>query len=116
VYLNVTLLGVEIPSTIQILIISTLSLLAIIQALLTYVQSSKTTYLVYNNRIQLGQQYVMFNSVQNLSLTKNVFDSLFNTGTIKINELKLTGIANPAQVHAYLNQMLTYSRNQYNQI
>ena len=44
IFLNVYLLGISIPGSINLLITAVLALLVIIQALLTYLQTSKTQY------------------------------------------------------------------------
>ncbi|MBN2421217.1 hypothetical protein JXB27_02970 [Candidatus Woesearchaeota archaeon] len=114
--INVYLLNMRIPGTINFLIFAVMVLLAIIQSLLSYVQTSKTAYLVYKNRIQAGSDYVMFNSVQTISESKNFFDSLFGTGTIKINNLKMKSVPNIEQTFNYIKQLMQYSRTQYNQM
>ena len=116
--LNVYLLNISIPTSINILIIIVLVLLIIIQVLLTYLQTSKTRYSIYKNRIQIEgvkQEYVMFNSIQEIKMKRGFFDRMFNTGTIIIepSKLKITSIPDFNQTMAYLNQMVQYSRMQY---
>ena len=115
--LNVFLLGISIPASINILISVTIALLVITQALLTYVQTSKVQYSVYANRIQIegpNPIYVMFNSIQDIQTKKNVLDNIFSTGTIVAGpNVELVGIPNFDQTTAYIKQMLQYSRAQY---
>ena len=119
ILINVTLLGVAIPGSINMLIAATLSLLVIIQALLTYLQISKTRYTVYKNRIQIEgakQQYFMFNVIQELNIKKNFLDRALGTGTVMIDpKTKLKAVPNFDQTFVYLKQLLQYSRMQYNQ-
>lgn len=114
--INVYLLGISIPTTVNILIFSIMLLLAIIQSLLTYVQASKTVYLIYKNRVQSGSDYVMFNNVQDISVVKNMFDGFFGTGTVKINSMKLNAVPNIDQTSGYIKQLMQYSRTQYNEM
>ena len=101
------------------LIAATLSLLVIIQALLTYLQISKTRYSVYKNRIQIEgtkEQYFMFNVIQELNIKKNFLDRALGTGTVMIDpKTKLKAVPNFDQTFVYLKQLLQYSRMQYNQ-
>ena len=119
ILLNINLLRIFIPPTINVLIISVLALLVAIQALLSYLQTSKTQYSVYKNRIQIEgpkQQYIMFNTVQGINTSKNVFDSMLNTGTLIIEpKIKIQAIPDFDRNFAYLNQMIQYARTQYNQ-
>ncbi len=120
ILLNVTLLGVKIPGSIQILIVSVLVLLVIVQGLLTYVQTSKIQYSVYKNRIQIEgakPEYIMFNTIQSVQPKKTFFDKIFNTGTIVIEpKKKISGIPNFDQTFGYLQQMIQYARMQYQQV
>ena len=117
--LNVYLLRIRIPSSINTLIFAVLGLLVIIQALLSYLQTSKTQYLVYRNRIQIEgpkQQYIMFNTIQGIKISKNIFDRMLNTGTIIIEpKIKIQAIPNFDQNYVYLNQMMQFARTQYSQ-
>lgn len=117
--INVSLLGLNIPTTINWLIAAVLSLLILIQGMLTYVQASKTQYFIFRNRVELpGTKpiYVMFNTVQEIKRKKNFLDKMFNTGTIILGpNIKLKGIPNFEQTLAYITQMVQYSRTQYNQ-
>jgi hypothetical protein len=117
VYLNIMLLGISIPLTINILIVATLLLLAVIQALMTYLQTSKTRYSVYRNRIQVDgakQEYIMFNAIPELKAHKNFLDNLFGTGSIIVGpKKKFMAIPNFNQNFNYINQLMQYSRTQY---
>ena len=118
--INVFLLRVSIPGSINILIISILILLVVMQGLLTYVQSSKLRYLVYKNRIQIEgakQEYIMFNTIQELKHKRNFFDKMFNTGTLVIGPKKnIIAVPNFDQNFLYISQMIQYSRMQYNRL
>ncbi len=114
---NVYLLGVSTPLSIKILIMAVLSLLVVIQALLSYVSSTKTKYLVYKNKIQIEgikPVYVMFNTVQELKAKRNIFDKFFKTGTIVAGDVKIKAVPNFDSVFMYVKQMVQYSRTQYN--
>lgn len=117
---NSYLLGMTIPGSVNILIIAVLVLLVIIQASLTYLQVSKTQYLVYSNRIQiegLKKEYIMFNAMEDIKAKRNVFDRLLNTGTAALTQkIKLKAIPNFDQTFVYLKQMIQYSRMQYNRL
>ncbi len=118
--LNIYLLGIQVPGSITVLIFSVLGLLVIMQALLTYVRTSHTKYYVYKNRIQfVGQKenYIMFNTVNDIKLSKNFIDTFFRTGTITMQpNLTIKGITNPEQTFTYLKQMTDYARGLYNRI
>ena len=108
ILINVTLLGVSIPGSINILIAAVLGLSVIVQSLLTYLQASKMQYSIYRNRIQIEgakQQYFMFNVIQELNFKKNFLDT----------KTRLKAISNFDQTFVYLKQLLQYSRMQYNQ-
>ncbi|MEK6887032.1 MAG: hypothetical protein AABW88_04315 [Nanoarchaeota archaeon] len=119
ILINVTLLGIAIPTGINILIVAVLGLLVVIQALLTYLQASKTRYEIYKNRIQIEgakQQYFMFSVIQELKFKKSFLDKALGTGTLIIDpKTKLKAIPNFEQTFVYLKQLLQYSRMQYNQ-
>jgi hypothetical protein len=120
IYINIYLLNIQIPQNIQILIITVLGLLVMIQVLLTYVQTSKIRYSIYRNRVQIetaNPKYLMFNTIQDIQIKKNIFDNIFKTGTIILQpELKLEFVPNIDQTYSYLKQMIQYSRTQYNQM
>ncbi|MBS3115074.1 PH domain-containing protein [Candidatus Woesearchaeota archaeon] len=119
ILINVTLLGISIPGSINILIAAVLGLSVIVQSLLTYLQASKMQYSIYRNRIQIEgakQQYFMFNVIQELNFKKNFLDRMLGTGTIVIDpKTRLKAISNFDQTFVYLKQLLQYSRMQYNQ-
>ena len=119
ILLNVTLLRIFIPGTINMLIISVLALLVVMQVLLSYLQASKTHYSIYKNRIQIEgpkQQYIMFSTIQSMKASKNIFDNMLNTGTLVIEpKIKITAIPNFDQNYQYLNQMIQFARAQYSQ-
>ena len=110
------MLGIEIPSGINILIAAVLGLLIVIQALLTYLQTSKTQYSVYKNRIQIEgmkQQYFMFDGIQELRFKKTFLDKALGTGTLVIDpKTKLKAVPNFDQTFVYLKQLMQYSRIQ----
>jgi uncharacterized membrane protein YdbT with pleckstrin-like domain len=120
IVINISLLGVSIPGEINILIFAVLALLVIMQSLLTYVQTAHLRYYVYKNRIQtIGKKegYVMFNSIQDMRMTKNILDDIFGTCSIKIQpDFVMKGLQTPDQTYAYLKQMMDYARSQYNNI
>ncbi len=116
IFINVSLLNIEIPGTINILIISVIALLVFIQALLSYLQTSKTTYSIYKDRLQIDEKYMMFSSIQEMKEKRNFIDRFFDTGTLIIGKTKVTAIPNFAQTIIYLKQMVQYSRTQYNQL
>jgi len=114
--INISLLEMNIPDNIRILIFAVLALLVTIQIVLTYLQTSKTQYSVYDNRIQIEgikQEYLMFNSILELNYKKNYLDMMFKTGTLVIGKTKLKAIPNFDQTFVYLKQLVNYSRNQY---
>lgn len=117
---NSYLLGIAIPGSINILIIAILALLVIIQGSLTYLQASKTQYLVYSNRIQiegLKKYYIMFNALQDIKAKRNIFDRLLNTGTAVLTQkIKLKAMPNFDQTFTYLKEMIQYTRMQYNRL
>lgn len=117
ILINVSLLGINVPEGVNILILAVLLLLVIIQGLMTYVQASKAMYAIYRNRLQIEgtkAQYVLFNAVQDVKQEKNFFDKLFKTATIHITpNLTLRGVPHGDQTFAYIQQMVTYGRNQY---
>lgn len=117
--INVFLLGIEIPGSVKILLISVLALLVVIQGLLTYVQSSKLQYFIYKNRIQIDPkgEYAMFNSISDVNQKKNFFDDIFHTGTLVLGtKMRLNAVPNIEQTFMYVKQMSQYSKTQYNQV
>jgi hypothetical protein len=118
--LNVALLGVRIPNTIRLLIAAVLGLLVVIQALLSYLQTAKTQYAIYRNRVQIEgakQGYVMFSTIQEVKQKRNFFDKLFNTASLVfVPGLELPAVSNYDQLNAYVQQMMQYSRMQYQQV
>ena len=117
--LNVALLGLRIPTNIRLLIAAILTLLVVIQSLLSYLQAAKTQYSIYRNRVQIegGKSgYVMFNTVQEVKQKRTFFDKVFNTGTLVfVPGLELHAVPNYEQMNAYMQQMVQYSRMQYSQ-
>jgi hypothetical protein len=115
IYFNAKVaLSTDIPAYINLLIFAFLIVLIGTQAILYHVKFGKYQYLFYTNRVEFDgkkQSNFMFGDFQDVKLNQNVFDKMFDTGSIVLSKAFSIGpISNVAQIKSYLEQLVTYYR------
>jgi len=113
ILVNLYLLRISTPKYVTILIWVILGIMILLQVILTYVETSKKSYLVFSNRIETQkQQPLFFANVVSSKIKKGFFDTLFSTGSI-VFEPKFTikNIKSPEEIHDYLIKLINYSKN-----
>ncbi|MFC1723299.1 hypothetical protein ACFL0V_04115 [Nanoarchaeota archaeon] len=114
IFVNAKLLNFEIPSFVAVFIILVLVVMVVVQSVLNYVRFQKYRYLFYTNRIDYeGKKPAtfLFANFQQVELKQNIFDKMFNTGSIKLSkEFSIGPIANVQQIKAYMEQLVQYYR------
>ncbi len=116
ILLNVSLLEIAIPFSVNILIVVVLVILILLETMLTFIRLSKIQYIFYSNRMQVvgpKPQYVMFSTVSSVTSSQNLFDKIFNTGTIMLGTYKMTAIGDLAANLEYMQKLVQSSRYQY---
>ena len=113
ILINLYLLRISMPSYVTILIWVILGIMILLQVILTYVRTSKKSYLVFSNRIETPkQQPLLFANIASSKIKKGFFDGFFSTGSIIFEpKFAIKNIKSPEEIHAYLSKLINYSRN-----
>ncbi len=113
ILVNLYLLRISTPGYVTILIWVMLGIVIFLQVILTYVKTSKKTYLVFSNRIETQKQHpLFFANIVSSKIKKGFFDSFFGTGSIAFEpKFMIKSIKSPEEIHDYLGKLISYSRN-----
>ena len=110
VRLNLHLMELEMPASINFLVIIILILLLVLQLFFTFRKTSKASYKFYPDRIEFPGKKpltVFLINITNVTLKKDVFDKMFNTGTIVLEPgMKIKGVGNFDQVYTYVQKLV----------
>ncbi|HII71733.1 TPA: hypothetical protein HA265_03180 [Candidatus Woesearchaeota archaeon] len=112
IYINAKLLNIQIPVIVTVLIVAVLLVMISVQGILYYVQFQKYKYMFFTNRVDYeGKKPATFlyANFTEAKLKQNLFDKIFNTGSIILNkEFSLGPISNVTQIKTYLEQLVQY--------
>ena len=116
IYLNVKLiLKMSIPAYINLFIFAFLILLVVSQVIIYHVRFGKYKFKFYTNRVDYEAKKTstfLFSQFESIDLKQNMFDKMFNTGSILLNKDFVIGpIANAKQMKTYLEQLVAYYKN-----
>ncbi|MBI4738783.1 hypothetical protein HY772_04420 [Candidatus Woesearchaeota archaeon] len=113
IYINVKLLfHAGIPAAINVLIFACLLVLIVIQLIMYNVRFGKYQYLFYTNRVEFQGKKTdifMFNEFTEVDLKQNLFDKMFNTGSLKLSkEFEIGPISSVTQIKSYFERLVQY--------
>jgi len=110
VWVNFFLLGRALPLWITAGLIAVLIILMIAQLLITKSRANRYHYDFFSNRIEFyGDKLksILFSEVQQVKLSRNIFDNLSGTGTIILSKnFKISAVKNYSEIQNYLNQLI----------
>jgi hypothetical protein len=112
-YLRISFLSnAEIPAYVNLLIFAFLIVLVVTQVILYRVKFGKFKYSFYTNRVEFEgkkTETFMFTEFQQAELKQNLFDRMFDTGSIRLSRSFSIGpVSGVSQVKAYLEQLVKY--------
>ena len=113
IYFNVRYaLGSQIPPIINLFIFAFLMVLIATQVIIYHIKFGKFKYSFYANRIEFEGKKVetfMFSDFRAAELKQNVFDRMFDTGSLKLSKSFSVGpVSGITQVKNYLEQLVRY--------
>ncbi|MBW2966965.1 hypothetical protein KY362_00615 [Candidatus Woesearchaeota archaeon] len=112
VYFLTMSMGLNVPGYINLFIIAFLVVLIVAQLFLYHMKFGKYKYEFYTNRIEFSGKKpatFMFTDFQQAELKQNLFDKMFNTGSIKLGkDFKIGPITNPERVKSYTEKLVNY--------
>jgi hypothetical protein len=102
----------QIPPIINLFIFAFLIVLVATQVIIYHVKFGKFKYSFYTNRIEFEGKKVetfMFSDFQQAELEQNMFDRMFDTGSLKLaKSFSIGPVSGIAQVKNYLEQLVRY--------
>jgi len=108
--------NITIPLAINLLISLTLLVLIVIQIILYNVRFGKYKFLFYTNRIEFEAKKThtfYFNDYKDLKVKQNIFDKMFNTGTLILTKkFRIGPVKNSIQMKDYLLRLIKYYQYQ----
>lgn len=114
IWINARLLNIDIPGIVAVLIIIVLIVMVAVQSILNYISFQKFKYLFYTNRVEYEgskPQTFLYTEFSEAKLKQNLFDKMFNTGSIELSKSFAIGpISNVTQIKTYLEQLVQYYR------
>jgi hypothetical protein len=113
IYFNVKYaLGSQIPPIINLFIFAFLIVLIATQVIIYHIKFGKFKYSFYTNRVEFEGKKVetfMFSDFQAAELKQNMFDRMFDTGSLKLTKSFSIGpVSGITQVKSYLEQLVRY--------
>lgn len=116
IFLNLSLLNIQIPAEWHLYIILGIAVLVVLQGILNYMTFSSFRYHFYYDKIIfIGKKEVIisYSQIQGISVSQDQFDSFFNTGSIFLSPVhKMMAIENTNQIYFYMQKLLdSYKQN-----
>lgn len=115
VWLNLFVMDVVIPSYINFLVVAVIFVFVLVEVLLTYLQVSGCKYYFFAGRLEFRgrkPKTLDFRYVTGMFVSKNFFDRLLGTGTIRVEPGFVIGsISNCDKVFVYLQQLVARVRH-----
>lgn len=113
IYFNVKFIfNSGIPAAINVLIFATLLVLIVIQLIIYNLRFGKFQYLFYTNRVEFQgkkTETFFFNDFTNVELKQNIFDKMFNTGSLKLSkQFEIGPISSVTQIKSYFERLIQY--------
>jgi len=110
VWVNFFLIGADFPFWITVLLAAVLVVLFFAQLAITKSRANRYHYDFFSNRIEFyGDRLksIMFSDIEEIKLSRNVFDSISGTGTVIIaKSFKISDVSNYLEIQNYLNQLI----------
>lgn len=77
------------------------------------IKTAATPYLFYKDGIRFGKKTLLYQQIQTTALQRNFADKLFKTYSLPLDKkFQIRSIPQETDVKSYVEQMITYSRNQ----
>ncbi len=119
--INFYFLEIQAPGYVDIIIIGALAVLSLVQVLISNSKTTAETYNFYSNRIERvgGRKpmQLLFADVKNMTIAKNIFDSIFGTAKITLEpNFDMRFMKNSNQVYFYIQKLIqNYRYSVYSQ-
>jgi hypothetical protein len=117
VLVNFYLLDFKAPFSVHVLVVAILIVIVAMYTTLSYVNTSKTEYLFFLNRIEKidkRNKEIALAQIRTSRVVRGFLDKSFNTGSIVLSPgLVIKDIDNVDQIYQYLQNLIRYARGRY---
>jgi len=122
IWINFYLLDKKIPLYINIILIIFVIILLIMDFILSYIKYSTYEYRFYNNIIEIdvkrkNTKTVEYHNIKNVDYEKNLWDKIFNTGSLIINlknnkKQKISFIDHSRNYYMYMKKIIELNKTE----
>ena len=113
-WLNLTLMEIELTTNINILAVSILFALFAVEMISKYMHAKADKYMFYLDKVVFEgrkTKEMYFVNVRNISFKQDILDKIFNTGTITLlPDFNIKSVPHSNQIYFYIQKLIQSSR------